>query len=529
MLQYAVMTQGLILFPQRAAQRLFFLVVAVVLPLSQCRQSPHIVFILADDLGWADVGYHGSQIRTPVLDELSASGLRLENYYVQPICTPSRSQLMTGRYQIHTGLQHAIIWPCQPHCLPRRETLLPELLVHAGYATHMVGKWHLGMVRQNCLPTHRGFHTYFGYLLGSEDYYSHQRCFPIPGTNITPCALDLRDGDTVARNYSGYYSAHLFTKRAERIIAQHDPKKPMFLYMAFQSVHAPLEVPKQYTDPYGFIKNVNRRKYAGMVSVLDEAVGNITAALRAAGLWDNTLLVFSTDNGGQTLAGGNNWPLRGRKATLWEGGVRGVGFVAGPAISQRRGVSRDLLHISDWFPTLVTIAGGNTTGTFPLDGYNVWETLSHGAPSPRKEILHNIDPLYRYTHCMSNDEDENPFAFTSLTPMEFNISMHAALRFQNWKILTGNPGCGKWFPPPDIGSPKGPEEVLSNNPPMVQLFDIEKDPEERHDVARDHPDVVSELLKKLQQYQRGAKTPSFPREDPRCDPGKGGAWGPWRK
>uniref|UniRef100_UPI00358EB143 arylsulfatase B-like isoform X6 n=1 Tax=Myxine glutinosa TaxID=7769 RepID=UPI00358EB143 len=400
---HTVMTQGLILFPQRAAQRLFFLVVAVVLPLSQCRQSPHIVFILADDLGWADVGYHGSQIRTPVLDELSASGLRLENYYVQPICTPSRSQLMTGRYQ------------------------------------------------------------------------------------------------------------------------------PMFLYMAFQSVHAPLEVPKQYTDPYGFIKNVNRRKYAGMVSVLDEAVGNITAALRAAGLWDNTLLVFSTDNGGQTLAGGNNWPLRGRKATLWEGGVRGVGFVAGPAISQRRGVSRDLLHISDWFPTLVTIAGGNTTGTFPLDGYNVWETLSHGAPSPRKEILHNIDPLYRYTHCMSNDEDENPFAFTSLTPMEFNISMHAALRFQNWKILTGNPGCGKWFPPPDIGSPKGPEEVLSNNPPMVQLFDIEKDPEERHDVARDHPDVVSELLKKLQQYQRGAKTPSFPREDPRCDPGKGGAWGPWRK
>uniref|UniRef100_UPI00358F9E75 arylsulfatase B-like isoform X5 n=1 Tax=Myxine glutinosa TaxID=7769 RepID=UPI00358F9E75 len=469
---HTVMTQGLILFPQRAAQRLFFLVVAVVLPLSQCRQSPHIVFILADDLGWADVGYHGSQIRTPVLDELSASGLRLENYYVQPICTPSRSQLMTGRYQA-------------------------------------------------CLQT--------GYLLGSEDYYSHQRCFPIPGTNITPCALDLRDGDTVARNYSGYYSAHLFTKRAERIIAQHDPKKPMFLYMAFQSVHAPLEVPKQYTDPYGFIKNVNRRKYAGMVSVLDEAVGNITAALRAAGLWDNTLLVFSTDNGGQTLAGGNNWPLRGRKATLWEGGVRGVGFVAGPAISQRRGVSRDLLHISDWFPTLVTIAGGNTTGTFPLDGYNVWETLSHGAPSPRKEILHNIDPLYRYTHCMSNDEDENPFAFTSLTPMEFNISMHAALRFQNWKILTGNPGCGKWFPPPDIGSPKGPEEVLSNNPPMVQLFDIEKDPEERHDVARDHPDVVSELLKKLQQYQRGAKTPSFPREDPRCDPGKGGAWGPWRK
>ncbi|XP_037643525.1 arylsulfatase I-like isoform X1 [Sebastes umbrosus] len=354
------------------------------------KNQPHIIFILIDDQGFNDIGYHNPTIKTPTLDKLAAEGVTLENYYVQPICTPSRSQLITGRYQIHTGLQHSIIRPSQPSCLPSHMDTLPERLREAGYATHMVGKWHLGFYRKACLPTRKGFDSFFGSLTGSVDYYSYGSC---DGPGL--CGYDLHDNEGVAWGQEGKYSTTLFTQRARKILESHDPAdKPLFLLLSLQAVHTPLQTPKSYIYPYRDMANVARRKFAAMVSTVDEAVRNVTYALRKYGFYRNSVIIYSTDNGAQPFTGGSNWPLRGRKGTYWEGGVRGVAFVHSPLLRRRRRVSKALLHITDWFPTLVGLAGGNTSQSHGLDGFDVWPTISEGKESPRQEILHNIDPLH---------------------------------------------------------------------------------------------------------------------------------------
>ncbi|XP_060572636.1 arylsulfatase B-like [Ruditapes philippinarum] len=493
----------------------FGIVLAACLHICLCKQ-PNILLVVADDYGFHDIGYHGSEIKTPNLDKLALSGVRLENYYVQPICTPTRSQLLSGRYQIHTGLQHGIIWPASPNGVPLDSPLISEKMKEAGYSTHAVGKWHVGFYKKPFVPTSRGFDSYFGYLTGSEDYYTHYRCYN------KMCGNDLRDNLDPAdmQKYNGSYSTHMFANRAKDIIQKHDDSKPLFMYLPFQAVHSPLQVPEKYIKPYKHIHDRNRRVYAGMVSCMDEAIGTITDAMKKKGLWDNTILVFTTDNGGQIHEGGNNWPLRGWKASLWEGGMHGVGFVHSPLLNESRIGERstELIHVTDWYPTLVNLARGSLNGTKPLDGFDQWNTINQGKSSPRKEILHNIDPLYK--------PSGRPLSNTT-----FDTTRRAALRVGDWKVITGYPGNGSWVPPPYMNCPIFSDPRESSFKPddkNVWLFNILKDPNERDDLSETNPDKLKEMLDRLAQYEKTAVPCRYPDNDKRADPKYlGGFWGPW--
>ena len=491
--------------------------------------KPHVVFVLADDYGFNDIGYHGashgSAIKTPFLDSLAMAGIRLENYYVQSICTPTRSQLMSGRYQIHTGLQHGIIKATQPNALSLKNILLPEQLKKCGYDTHMLGKWHLGFYKNEYLPWKRGFDSYYGYLVGAEDYYTKYQC----QTSMCGYSMDSERGPT--NDTYGEYSAHLYARKVRNVIQNHNKSNPMFLYVALQSVHSPLEVPDKYVAPYAHIKDENRRIYAGMVAAMDEAIKNITEHLQQAGMWDNTLFIFSTDNGGQTMSGGNNWPLRGRKDTLWEGGVRGVGFVHGKMLNMSNPnmkTNNQLMHVSDWYPTLLHATGCPVLpGTQKLDGFDQWKSITTYAEGPRTELLHNIDPLKKHG---------KPHVVTG-----FDTSVHAAIRVGDWKLLTGDPGFDEWVKPPELDNamPKRSfdleryhENILAKQQNQhrkkIQLFNVKTDPYERFEVSSDHPDVVADLLVRLAKYNSTAVPPYYPAPDPKANPElHGGFWGPW--
>ncbi|KAK5882660.1 hypothetical protein CesoFtcFv8_021221 [Champsocephalus esox] len=221
------------------------------------------------------------------------------------------SQLMTGRYQIHTGLQHSIIRSRQPLCLPADVPTLPERLVEAGYATHMVGKWHLGFCRPSCLPTGRGFQSFMGTLTGSGDHFTYRSC-----DGAQACGFDLHEGDKPAWKMAGNYSTLLYVDRVKQILRSHDPLKPLFLYLSFQSPHTPLQVPDHFLHYYDSQGNRLRRHYAAMLSCLDEGVGKVVQELKTSGLYQNSVLIYSSDNGGQPLSGGSNWPLKGTHRTI---------------------------------------------------------------------------------------------------------------------------------------------------------------------------------------------------------------------
>ncbi|XP_072018406.1 arylsulfatase I-like [Amphiura filiformis] len=343
-------------------------------------QPPHIIIILADDLGYNDVGYNkdGSGIETPKIDALAAEGVILRNYYVQPQCTPTRSQLLTGRYQIHTGLQHNVIEEIRPFCLPLNEKTIADKLREAGYKTHMVGKWHLGFFAYECTPIYRGFDSFLGFFAESTGYFDHIDSFQKSGIDIS--GYDFRrDNVTVWQDFANEYTTDIYTNRVKEIITSHNSNTPLFMFVSMQLPHTPLEVPRSYQSPFNQIMNTkSRKKLAGMISAMDESVGEIVDSLKENGLYDNSVIFFSSDNGAPPRFG-NNWPMRGGKGTLFEGGIHAVGFINSPLLpaAAKSTTNNALIHVSDWFPTFVNLARGNLNGLAgPLDGFDMWTAIT---------------------------------------------------------------------------------------------------------------------------------------------------------
>lgn len=262
-----------------------------------------------------------------------------------------------------------------------------------------------------------------------------------------------------------------------------------------------------------------------MLSCLDDGVGQVVHELKSNGFYQNSVLIYSSDNGGQPLSGGSNWPLRGGKGTYWEGGIRAVGFVHSPLLARKGVVSRALIHVSDWFPTLLGLAG-TLKPLHGLDGHDVWGTISKGLPSPRTEILFNIDPVSR----KPGEPYDKALMLNGLGI--WDTAVRAAIRAGDWKLLTGNVGDGDWIPPQAL--PDGPErwqrlEKRRNKlGKSVWLFNVTSDPYERSDLAEARPKVVKHLLTRLAEYNRTAVMARNPPDDPMADPElHGGVWSPW--
>ncbi|XP_071099626.1 arylsulfatase J-like [Haliotis cracherodii] len=429
---------------------------------------PHIIFFLADDLGWNDVGWKNREIKTPNLDRLARAGVILNSSYTQPVCTPSRTAILTGQYPFRTGLQSGIMPQDRPMYLPDKFRLLPEELKKLGYKTHMVGKWHLGYCNSKYTPTYRGFDSFLGFYGGAEDHYTHIR------GQQSHIGLDFWFNSSVLATENGNYSTFVFARRAIDIIRTHNQESPLFLFVSFQAVHVPLQAPKRFKDMYSRIRYRSRRLYSAMVSAMDEAIGDITRSLKVEGLLKNSLVIFTSDNGGAPYAGGNNWPLRGGKTTLWEGGMRVPTLVYSKTLLKRRiQWHNGLFHAVDWYPTLLHIAGGKSSKT--MDGVNQWMMIRKGTPSKRRQIVHNID----------------------------DIRQNAALRIGHMKLIHGNPGrYNNWYPVPTLWTDRCLYKADKLRLPEYQLFNITADPTESYDIAYKSPDILAKMIKILNRYKR---------------------------
>lgn len=524
---------------------------------------PNVIFVVADDLGWDDVGYHGStQVKTPNIDKFANNNLRLESHYVNPLCSPSRASLLTGRYASSLGLQHSVIIQGQKVGVPLNETMLSEHLRGAGYATHAIGKWHLGYFANEYTPTGRGFDTFYGYYNENADYWDHTSNLDYVLTDKKNIAwgldwrFDANGNFTLIHDDFGKYSTDILTDRAIEVLQNYSSVRetgvdqPFFMYLAYQAVHSgnqdrPLQAPQEDVNQFPYIWDSRRRVTAGMIYNLDKNFGRLMDAVESEGHLDNTIIVFLTDNGGPTLncdySWGSNYPLRGSKHALYEGGVRGVALARIPQMlssseqeeeSQVVGggkVREQLMHVSDWLPTVLDAVGIEIPEQ--LDGVSQYGSLVSGGVSARTELLHNVDQWTNYSAIRVN---------------------HIKLIMGKWH--NGYGGCDHFA---DWATPPGDTPISSyvTTNPTVQcngiqpdhreskddcwsdtlqttacMYNISSDPCEYKNIIddKDLSDVRDQLMERLNYYYAKALPPNWPIPDPKSlPPLHNFTWVPW--
>ena len=425
----------------------------------QTGQKPNFVHIVADDLGWKDIGFNGcTDIKTPNIDALAAGGAKFTQFYVQPMCTPTRAALMTGRYPFRYGLQTAVIPSVSAYGLDTTEWLMPQCLKEAGYKTAIIGKWHLGHADKKYWPKQRGFDFQYGAMIGELDYFTHEE----------HGVLDWYQDNKPLKEKG--YTTTLIGNQAVKLIEQHDTSTPLYLYLTFNAPHTPYQAPKEYIDRYTNIEDPTRRTCAGMVACLDDEIGRVVAALDKKKMRDNTLILFHSDNGGTRSAmfAGvmadmskvkipcDNGPYREGKGTLYEGATRVCALANWPGHIKAGSTVEGMIHAVDMYPTLAKLAGASTAKCKPLDGMDVWQTISEGKPSPRTEIVYNVEPF------------------------------RGAVRQGDWKLI--------W------------RTLL---PSSVDLYNLAQDPSEENNLAAASPDKVAAFQQRLDALAKESAKPLF--------------------
>jgi len=430
-------------------------------------EQPNIVIILADDLGWGDVGYNGSVIDTPSLDGLAREGVRLTNFRVEPLCSPTRAGLMTGRWPIRYGMGESVITPWRKHGLPLSEHTLADLLADAGYKRRAaIGKWHLGHYRKAYLPLNRGFTFHYGHYNGAFDYFTHKR----------ENELDWhRNWDS---SYDQGYSTDLIGQEAVRFIEENPAGEPFFLYVPFNAPHSPMQAKEVDITKYqNRIAEQKPRIYAAMVDSMDQAIGKILTAIDKKGIRDNTFVLFMSDNGGAMSFGAVNRPWRSGKGNVYEGGVRVPAVVRWPAGKVEGGrICEAMMGVVDVYPTIKRIAGVTAQAPNPLDGIDVLDIIRGNQRAPKR-------PWFSYIAQGSADK--------------------TAVLEGRWKLVV-------------LGGPAtdAPLTVAKNRDHLprkmsVELFDLTRDPGEKTNIAVQNPKIVATLLKKLHEF-RGLKLEGIP-------------------